>query len=184
MRAPLRLLVALTLVASASACRQISNEQRAAVASRVDIMVRDFRRVVLLSSDPNLDEASLVAAGVFFRRNRVRLEDLAGQLVRYPALADPLYDKLDQDPGLQDPDKLLFRELLSRLPVSARRDLLMKTMNDSAAQYGTEIGQLPGRVTRRGPPRHQPAWDRYLALVRAQETRDQVLRALAAERKR
>jgi peptidoglycan/xylan/chitin deacetylase (PgdA/CDA1 family)/TolA-binding protein len=136
------------------------------VTSLVEDVVRDFRRVVLLTSGEGVDERRRFTAWMVHQRNQEHLESLEDLVVNEPGARDAFLMALEASPALHDADKLAFRDVLDALPASPRLDADRAALDRIQARYEKELAKIMAALGTRGFVERREAWEDYLSFVR------------------
>jgi peptidoglycan/xylan/chitin deacetylase (PgdA/CDA1 family)/TolA-binding protein len=176
----------------------------AALGSALDGIMQDFRKIIVLVDGADaLDEglrARSIAAGrmIFWRKHQALDEvtaNLAGQYrqaagVRFRKGADgvrQLLQYLSRNPQLHDADKLAFLDLVEELesvvpPAAANRSPLVdevRALGDNLRSiqltYREEVTRIFSQFATRGAAGGREKWDAYVATLRRQLSREQIL---------
>jgi peptidoglycan/xylan/chitin deacetylase (PgdA/CDA1 family)/tetratricopeptide (TPR) repeat protein len=152
------------------------------VAATMQAVVNDFRGVVaLLADEPAPEDRAAFVARLLYQDSEERLAALRETAVADESARSTFLDKLESDAGLRDGDKLAFRDVLSDLPASTRVAQDRAVLDAIQARYDAEMKKLFGQLPTRGMVDRREAWEDYLAFVRAQISRDDLIAAHAAE---
>ena len=163
-----------------------------AVRAETTPIVECFRKViVLLEAEDALTaaerERARLVGWMLFQENQARLEALGQRLSAEAARGVPagtlaFLDVLERDPGLEDADKLAFKDLvedlratLAELPqTSAEHQRLVARLDEDRAalatiqaRYDREIERFLGRLRTRGMTLRRQSWDEYVAKLRS-----------------
>ena len=142
----------------------------------MDAAVRDFRATLLLLADaPEPNDPVVTAAWLLRERNQERLDGLSGRVLGGEATASAFLAKLESDAGFHDADKLAFADILAELPDSPRVLDDRRVLAGIQARYDDEMKKIFGRLPTRGMVDRREAWESYLAFVRSQLSREDVL---------
>ncbi len=174
----------------------------AMVASTMDDVVADYRKIIVLMSDASaLDEGNRdrvrAAAWILFEKNRDRLEkleeDLRASLGQKDApLIATFLARLETNAEFRDADKLAFRDVLDGLATVSPNDALdrpfkVRIADDVAALeqiqklYQKEIAQIFSGTQMRGMTLHREAWERYVAFLKTKYKREEILREYGSQ---
>jgi peptidoglycan/xylan/chitin deacetylase (PgdA/CDA1 family)/tetratricopeptide (TPR) repeat protein len=175
-----------------------------ALQASLDGITQDFRKIiVLVDGAGTLDEATharAIAAGqmIFWRKHHA-LEDVTASLsaqyrdaahARFRTGADgvrQLLQYLGANPQLHDADKLAFLDLVEELdavvpPSASNRNALVnsvRALGDNLRSiqmtYREEVTRIFSQFATRGGAASREKWDAYVASLRQQMTREQIL---------
>jgi peptidoglycan/xylan/chitin deacetylase (PgdA/CDA1 family)/uncharacterized caspase-like protein len=159
-------------------------------------IVDDYRRIIVLMSEPQLPEvdaerARMVGRLLFFR-NHARREALTQLAGSEPATTGRFLDWLEHDTDLRDADKLAFLEMLFDLEqqllekpasftpaVAARIREDIALMRQIESRYAEEVRALLARLNTRAMQLKRESWDSYLQFVRSRFASHAILREFA-----
>ncbi len=169
------------------------------------IVARYRKTIVLLEDDDSApetdrDKDSLVGR-IIFQENHQSISNLSGKLTaeieKAGDFSQPLpnvsrfLDLVETQMDLHDGDKLGFREVLSDMaetlsgmksPAPGKADLEARVDTDRQAlaeiqsMYEKELDKIFGRFETRGMQVHREAWERYVAYLRTQYKREDILK--------
>lgn len=144
----------------------------------MDSVVRDFRAIVVLSVDePEPGDPADTVAWLLHDREKENLAQLADHLTD-PAGLRAFLSRLESDPGMRDADRLAFADVLAEVPDSPRVLDDRRVLAGIATRYDAEAKKTLGRFNTRGLRGmidRREAWESYVAFVRGQLSRDDVM---------
>lgn len=184
-----------------------------ALFAELERVVDTYRRIIVLMTDegtlPAKDRPRAFLAGkILFEQNRERLGKLeeAGRAEITAAressfrhdlpLVTALLDRLEQESGWHDADRLAFRDLAaswseglgSPAPASPKGKALLlrldedrRALGEIQSLYEQEIEKVFAQFGTRGIPIKREAWEGYLAFLRSLTTAEAVFEALRPE---
>ncbi len=173
----------------------------AIVQDQADAIVTTYRKIIVLMNgaaavDPGVRERSETAGQILFQRNHTRLDALESQLTAAiadgnRAVLDEFLARVETNREYRDADKLAFRDLFDALAdasaTAADTKLAARIRDDVAALdqitnlYQKEIGEILGNLQTRGMVVRREAWDKYVAFLETEYTREQILKQTEAE---
>ncbi|HWZ42988.1 MAG TPA: polysaccharide deacetylase family protein [Candidatus Saccharimonadales bacterium] len=165
-------------------------------ANIADEIVGNFRRIiVLMEDDASIDAAKkeriTTIARMLFEQNLEKIAGLQADMVTTPAKLNSFLDQLETSADYHDADKLAFRELLEDLAADLSKNALAKdapdplkkriaddiaTLEQIQALYQKELSHVFDRIRTRGMPVRREAWESYLASIKTQYQRNQLLK--------
>jgi peptidoglycan/xylan/chitin deacetylase (PgdA/CDA1 family)/tetratricopeptide (TPR) repeat protein len=156
-------------------------------------ILNDYRKIiVLMDGADRLDEtthARCVTTGqVLFWRKQRSLRDLAANLsdgAGFQARVEQLIRYLSADPSLHDADKLAFLDLVDELAdgksaSAPKLRSLLDNLQSIQLAYRQEVTRIFSQFATRGASGGREKWDSYVADIRKNLTREQVLAEFAA----
>jgi peptidoglycan/xylan/chitin deacetylase (PgdA/CDA1 family)/uncharacterized caspase-like protein len=145
------------------------------VSALMDRVVRDFRATIVLAADePEPGDPADTVAWMLHEREQESLAQLAEHLTD-PAGLRAFLGRLESDPGLRDVDRLAFADVLAQVPDSPRVLDDRRALAGIATRYDAEVKKTLGRFGTRGMVDKREAWESYVAFVRGQLSRDEVM---------
>jgi peptidoglycan/xylan/chitin deacetylase (PgdA/CDA1 family)/tetratricopeptide (TPR) repeat protein len=172
------------------------------------IVTRYRKTIVLLDDDdsvpePDRDKDSLVGK-IIFQENHQAISNLssgltdeiekAGDFSQSPPNVSHFLDLIESRLDLHDADKLGFREVLSdiaetltgvksaapaKADLESRVDMDRKALAEIQSLYEKELDKIFGRFETRGMRVRREAWERYVAYLRTQYKREEILKEYA-----
>ena len=169
------------------------------------IVARYRKTIVLLEDDASLPEAdrdkdSLVGK-IIFQENHQAISNLSSGLTteieKAGDFSQPLpdvsrfLDLIETQMDLHDADKLGFREVLAdiaetlsgiksaapaKAELESRVDTDRKALAEIQSLYEKELDKIFGRFETRGIPVRREAWERYVAYLRSEYKREDILK--------
>jgi peptidoglycan/xylan/chitin deacetylase (PgdA/CDA1 family)/tetratricopeptide (TPR) repeat protein len=154
------------------------------LAATLNAIRDDYRRIiVLMDGAESLDDAlraRCVAAGrmIFYRKQR-GIDELEQRLAGHPLRIRQLVRYLQDERGLHDADKLAFLDLVETLESpKARYDPLKPVLDNLRLiqlAYREEVTRIFSQFATRGAQGSREKWDAYVADLRKQLSREQIL---------
>jgi peptidoglycan/xylan/chitin deacetylase (PgdA/CDA1 family)/Flp pilus assembly protein TadD len=179
---------ALSAVAAGILLVAVLRRDEPSVAAALDGITGDYRRIiVLMDGADSLDDAvrarCLSAGKVLFFRKQRGIGELEQRLAGHPLRIRQLVRYLQEDSGLHDADKLAFLDLVEALEsAKARYDPLKPVLDNLRViqlAYREEVTRIFSQVAMRGAQGTREKWDAYVADLRRQFSREQILAELA-----
>jgi len=168
----------------------------AALQGSLDGITRDYRRIIVLvdgseSLDPAAKARAIGAGRILFWRKHQALDELEAKLRQSQDGIQQLIRYLNDDRTLHDADKLAFQDVVDGLeadPPAAlrgRRNLALNALralrdNLQSIQlaYREEVSRIFSQFATRGGSAVREKWDAYVADLRKDLSREQILREL------
>lgn len=150
----------------------------------LDGVTADYRRIiVLMDGVESLDEAlrsrCLSAGKVLFFRKQRAIGELEQRLSGHPLRIRQLVRYLQDGSGLHDADKLAFLDMVETLESpKARYDPLKPVLDNLLViqlAYREEVTRIFSQFATRGAQGTREKWDSYVAELRKQFSREQIL---------
>jgi peptidoglycan/xylan/chitin deacetylase (PgdA/CDA1 family)/uncharacterized caspase-like protein len=179
------------------------------MAQTVEGIVARYRKTIVLLEDDEAvpetdrDRYSLVGK-IIFQENHQAISNLssgltcdiekAGDFSDTPRDVSHFLDLIESQLDLHDADKLGFREVLTdiaetltgvksatpaKAELEARVDMDRKALVEIQSLYEKELDKIFGRFETRGMRVRREAWDRYVAYLRSQYKREDILKEYA-----
>jgi len=150
-------------------------------------VLSDYRKIIVLMDGADaLDAAAharcVTTGQILFWRKQRALRDLAGSLSE--AGTEQLIGYLSTNRSLHDADKLAFLDLVDELSdgksaSAAKLRALLDNVQSIQLAYREEVTRIFSQFATRGASGGREKWDAYVADLRRQITRDQVLAEFA-----
>jgi peptidoglycan/xylan/chitin deacetylase (PgdA/CDA1 family)/uncharacterized caspase-like protein len=146
-----------------------------ALSQTYQAILRDHRAVILLlSEEPEPGSRESTVAWMVHQRLQDKLADLT-ESASSAAGRDQLLDRLENDTGLRDGDKIAFLEILADLPTSPRLERDRQVLLGIRNRYDGEIKKLMAALPTRGLQDKREAWDSYITFLRTVLKKDDIL---------
>jgi len=168
----------------------------AALQTSLNGITEDYRKIIVLvdgseTLDPPARARAIGAGRILFWHKHQQLDELTAKLHQSPDAIRQLIYYLTQDHTLHDADKLAFQDVVDDLDVSpppaarSRRNgtgaslrALRDNLQSIQLAYREEVTRIFSQFATRGGSGVREKWDAYVADLRKQFNREQILREM------